>query len=216
MEFDKQFAEEYINSLLKKYRIKVCSWSRTSCGYAEWKSKRIKIPKPTDVDRFGVCLHEIKHILDGNKGKRFEQEFYCDLYALNIIKEFEYDHVQWEERMRWHSLSRIAMASNRGLSLDKIKPEIKEFFKEIDFSLWSNNNVFVHSNRENKLGYAIEYIIKLPKEEIIMLLNRKGMWLERSQRDDSTYGKWIVKSNGNAYGTEFDNLPSIVSHYELA
>lgn len=216
MEFDKKFAEKYINSLLKKYKIKVSSWSRTSCGYAEWKLKRIKIPKPTNIDRFGVCLHEIKHILDGNKGKRFEQEFYCDLYALNIIKELEYDHVQWEERMRWHSLSRIAMATNRGLNLDKIKPEIKKFFNEIDFSLWNNNNVFVHSNKENKVGYTIEYIIKLPKEEIIMLLNRKGMLLEKSETDDSTYGKWIVKSNGEKYGTEFDNLPAIVSHYELA
>lgn len=145
--FNQKDAEKFLGDLLKKHRIKVHSKrSTTSCGWANWYDKEIKIPIPSDVDRFGVCLHEVKHIIDGNKGKRYWQEFQCDLYALNILKEFGYDTTLWEKRMRWHVLSRVAMATNRGLK--EIDSEIVEYFGDVDFTKWYGKKVFVSSDKK--------------------------------------------------------------------
>ncbi len=145
-DFNKKEAEEYLNDLLKKYKIKISQRSRSSCGWANWYTNEIKIPFPTDVDRFGVCLHEVKHIIDGDRGKRYQQEFWCDLYALNIIKEFGYDTSDWEKRMRWHVLSRVAMATNRGVKL--VDKEITNFYSDIDFTKWIGKRVFVSADRK--------------------------------------------------------------------
>ena len=143
--FNKKESEKYLSDLIKKYKIKIVQTSRTSCGWANWHTNEIKVPLPTNEDRFGVCLHEVKHIIDGNKGKRYQQEFWCDLYALNILKEFNYDTTGWEKRMRWHVLSRVAMATNRGLkSIDK---EITEYYKDIDFTKWYGKKVFVSADK---------------------------------------------------------------------
>ena len=153
-EFNKKEAEDYLNDLLKKYKIKISQRSRSSCGWANWHTKEVKIPLPTDIDRFGVCLHEVKHIIDGDGGKRYWQEFQCDLYALNILKEFHYDTSDWEKRMRWHVLSRVAMATNRGLKV--VDKEITDFYSDIDFTKWIGKRVFVSADRKfNNLKISI-------------------------------------------------------------
>lgn len=212
--FTKEAANKYITDLLKKHKIKVIAYSTTSCGYAIKKQRAIKIPKPTNVDRFGVCLHEVKHILDGNKGKRYEQEFACDLYALNIMKELDYPTTEWELRMRWHSLSRIAMSVNRGLNIDKIPAEIRDFFKEVDFTTWVGKKVFV-SRAKAHPGYSITLTDSLTLNEIQTLLTKRGLSIEKSDCDDSTYGRWIVKPTGDNYGSDFGNLVEVTNHYHL-
>lgn len=158
MKFNKDIAEKHLNELLKSNKIKVEKYSVTSCGYANWSTRSIKIPKPTNTDRFCVALHEVKHIIDGNKGKRFEQEFYADKYAMDQAKSLGFDTSDWEKRMKWHSLSRIAMAHNRGLSLSKVNDEIKSFFSEVDWSKWEGKKVFVGATY-NKRGSAKPYEI---------------------------------------------------------
>ena len=145
-EFNKKEAEGYLNELLKKYKIKISQRSKSSCGWANWNTNEVKIPFPTDIDRFGVCLHEVKHIIDGDKGKRYQQEFWCDLYALNILKEFEYDTSEWEKRMRWHVLSRVAMATNRGAKV--VDKEIADFYSDTDFTKWIGKRVFVSADKK--------------------------------------------------------------------
>jgi len=127
--FDKAIAQAHLDQLLKEHNIKVTDYSVSSCGYAVWKTRSIKIPKPTNIDRFGVCMHEIKHIIDGKKGTRFEQEFACDIYALEQIVKMGWDTLGWIKRTRWHSLSRIAMAVNRGYHPSKINDEIKDLLQ---------------------------------------------------------------------------------------
>lgn len=145
--FNQSEAEDYLNNLIKRYRIKIQSKrSVTSCGWANWQDREIKIPIPTNEDRFGVCLHEIKHIIDGDRGKRYWQEFQCDLFALNILKEFHYDTTLWEKRMRWHVLSRVAMATNRGHK--EVSKEIQVYFSDVDFTKWYGKKVFVSSDRK--------------------------------------------------------------------
>lgn len=218
-QFNKKDAEQYISKLLKKHKIAVYGWSTTSCGRANVKGKMIKIPKPTNIDRFAVCLHEIFHVIGRKGSKSFEKEFYCDMYARERLIELGYDTIAWDKRTKWHVLSRIAMAHNRGLSHSNINADIRAFFSEIDFTKWIGNKIFVgHKYSKTIDPNDIEFTQAISKDDVESLLNRKGMMLEKSQADDSTYGNWLVKANGfgiNHYG-EFENLSEIVRHYKLA
>lgn len=146
--FDKEIAEKHLKSLLKKYKIKVEQWSKSSGGWAMARAKKVKIPHPTDVDRFCVCMHEIHHILNcggGTKLNRFQEEFDADYFAMEQATLLGFDTIDWKFRMRWHSLSRIAMSMNRNLSASKIPEYIKNYFNDINFSDWEGKNVFVSS-----------------------------------------------------------------------
>ena len=146
MMFNQKQAETYLNKLIKQYKIKISERSKISCGWAIWETREIKIPYPSDIDRFGVCLHEVKHIIDGDTGKRYQQEFWCDLYALNILKEFGYNTTEWEIRMRWHILSRVAMATHRGVKV--VDKEITDYYKDVDFTKWIGKKVYVGADRK--------------------------------------------------------------------
>ena len=122
-----------MQKMLKQYKIKVIKYRTTSSGRASWEKKEIQIPKPTNADKFGVCMHEIKHIIDGNVGKRFEQEFACDMFAREQMIELNTGGIdEWDKRVNWHCLSRIAMAVNRGLDVKKIPAHITKWFAEIN------------------------------------------------------------------------------------
>lgn len=213
--FDKNEAKQYIDRLLKKHKITVVAWSATSCGWALVKKREIKIPQPTNVDRFGVCLHEIFHIIGRKGSKSFEQEFYCDEYALNTLIDLGFETEAWIRRMKWHSLSRIAMAHNRGLNHSGINQDIRTFFSEVDFNKWIGNKVFVQCDKTNELGYTISLTANISKDEIERQLNRQGLILDKSFADDSTNGLWIVKANGDKYGVEYGNLSEIINRYQL-
>jgi len=149
--YNQEDAEAYLQKLIKQYNIKVVQRSKSSCGWASFEENEIKIPYPTDVDRFGVCLHEISHILDGDtrngkSTKRYEQEFYCDMYARNILIEFGYDTTKWDQRTRWHILSATARATNRGVK--KINEEIVEYFDDVNFNDWYGKKVWVGAQRD--------------------------------------------------------------------
>lgn len=213
--FDKVFAQQYFNDLLIKHNITIEKYSAGSCGYATYRTRSIKVPHPTNLDRFGVCLHEIKHILDGKGGREYEKEFACDKYVLDTFIELGYDTTKWEQRMRWHCLSRLAMAHNRGAHLLTMKQEIKDFFKEVDFKLWTGKKIFVSYDKTRAVGYNIKYTMDYSKDEVEGFLNRKGLMLTKSWADDSTYGQWMVLGNGDKYGPTFSNLTEIIDHYNI-
>ena len=158
--FDKKIAEQHLQKMLKRYKITVVAYSTTSSGWARWRNDEIKIPKPTNADRFGVCMHEVKHILDGNFSKlRFEQEFDCDMFAREQILQLNMGGVDaWDKRMNWHCLSRIAMAVNRGLNHSKIPKYIRDWFFDVDFSIWIGCKVFVQRDTKQTKGYRIKVI----------------------------------------------------------
>lgn len=215
--FDKKIAESYINKLLKKHKITVYAWSTTSCGRARKKSKSIKIPKPTNIDRFGVCLHEINHIISRKGSTSFEKEFYCDMYARNILIELGYDTTEWDRRTKWHILSRIAMGHNRGLNHNKINSEIREFFKEIDFNKWINKKVFVgHEYYKTTNPKTIELNEKISLYDIEFHLKEIGLKVAKSKADDSTYGHYIVSKITDLYGEEFETLREIIIKYDIS
>jgi|SRR6185503_16700995 len=217
--FNKQFAEQYINELLKKHKIKVYAWSSSSCGKAKYKSKLLKIPKPTNLDRFAVCLHEIKHIIDGKHGRSFDREFICDMYAKNILIELGYDVAEWDKRTKWHILSRIAMAHNRGLNHSNINMGIRQFFSEINFNKWVGKKVFVgHKYYKSNDPKDIELSEKISFYDITHYLKELGLKIIKSEYDDSTYNHYIVSKIGEheKYGNEFESLREVIKHYNLS
>ncbi len=167
MGFNQQLAESHLNKLLKLYKITVKQWSKSSCGRA-WPSKHeIKIPHPTDVDRFCVCMHEIKHVIDGRWGKLYEREYACEMFAINAAELLGFDVTTYRERARRYIIMNIAKGYCRGLSLGNISSEIKRFC-QIDFKEWEGNSVYVQNWGENTYrGLGLE--IKLTPKPVYNL-----------------------------------------------
>jgi hypothetical protein len=155
--FDEKEATQIMNKYLKQYKIKVIQWSSSSCGYAYTKRDkqgyyRIKVPKPTNADRFGVVMHEIYHCIDSGFTKpSYLAEFKCDKFALDRLQEMNLDTTIWEKRMRWHILSRIAMATNRGHK--NINKVVEDYYPDVDFNSWYGKKVFVGVKPPKGIGY---------------------------------------------------------------
>jgi hypothetical protein len=155
--FDEKQATDIMNKYLKQYKIQVIKWSSSSCGYAYTKRNkegyyRIKVPKPTDSDRFGVVMHEIYHCIDSGFTKpSYLAEFKCDKFALDNLKEMNLDTTIWEKRMKWHILSRVAMATNRGHK--NINKDVENFYPDVDFKSWYGKKVFVGVRPPKGIGY---------------------------------------------------------------
>lgn len=213
--FDKHIAFGYVTGLCKKHKIEIYKFSTTSSGHALIKTRKIKIPRITNVDRFGVALHEVCHVVQGKIRPRYLSEFRCDLYALQHIRGMEYPTEDWIKRMNWHTISRVAMAHNRGLKT--IAPEVKLYFNWVNWAAWEGMKVFVQHSEINPLGYTIKLTKNLSAKEISNELARRGMNLNKSFIDDSTFGKWLVgDANAHINGrSEFDNLSQIINYYGL-
>jgi len=218
-QFNKAEVEQHINKMLKKHNIEVYGWSSTSSGRAKVKSRKVKIPKPTNIDRFAVCLHEIFHVISKKGSKSFEKEFYCDMYALDTLKQMNLPVDRWIIRMRWHVLSRIAMAHNRGLNHANINQEIRLFFSEIDFAKWIGKKVYVgHKYWESNNPDDIELYPNMSFITIQVKLQEKGFKVIKSTCDDSTYGNYIVSKIPAPvkHGEEFETLHDIIKAFKLS
>jgi hypothetical protein len=213
--FDKHIAFGYITGLCQKHKIEIYKYSTTSSGHALIKSRQIKIPRVTNVDRFGVALHEVCHILQGKLRPRYLSEFRCDLYALQHIRALGYETEDWVKRMNWHTISRVAMAHNRGLKT--IAPEVKIYFSWVNWGAWHGMKVFVNSCKTNDTGIKITLTKNLTADQITRELYKQGKTLRKSFTDDSTYGSWLVGETGahNCPSMEFENLSEIIKHFEL-
>ena len=153
--FDKKFAMKYVMASVKEHEIQTVVWIKESQGWADDEISTIWVPKPTDEDRFAVCLHEIKHIIDGENGWRYQEEFDCNIYALNILKELKLSYKQWLYRSNWHSLLQIAYATNRGHNPKFMRKDIKKHFEGINFSKWKGKKVVV-TGIMTAPGYTVE------------------------------------------------------------
>lgn len=139
------------------------------------------------------------------------------MYALRGAEAMGYDTAEWKLRMRWHSLSRVAMATNRGLHIDKIPARIREYFSDVDFSTWNGKRVFVSYEKttgESKITIERRYRLEEVNDAITRWPHHKKVAV--SQYDDSTYGEYIVReNNSNGIGLHFTSLNEVVKHYQL-
>lgn len=143
--FNKEKAEQHLQQLLKRYKIKVVKWSATSCGRAWVSKKEVKIPHATNIDRFCVAMHELGHVIkDASKRKMklYQSEFIAEKFAFEQCELLGFDCSDYRERARRYMIMNIAKGYCRKLNLGTIEQEVKDFCK-IDFKEWEGKKVFV-------------------------------------------------------------------------
>lgn len=141
------------------------------------------------------------------------------MYARGILIELGWDTKEWDRRTKWHVLSRIAMAHNRGLNHAKINREIKEYFQEIDFSKWAGKKVYAgHKYYKSNDPKDIEIYESISFYDVQEYLKEMGLKIIKSEYDDSTYGNYIVSKLDDLekYGDEFESLREVIIRYNLS
>jgi hypothetical protein len=145
IKFDKLKAEEHLQKLLKKHNIRVVKWSSTSCGRAWVKERKVKIPHPTNIDRFCVAMHEIGHVVKGASKKNmklYKSEFIAEMFAIEQAELLGFDCTLYKERARRYIIMNIAKGYCRKLNLETIEQEVKEFCN-INFKEWEGKKVYI-------------------------------------------------------------------------
>lgn len=143
--FDKELAEQHLQKLLAQHRIKVRKWSASSCGRAWVSKKEVKIPHPTNIDRFCLAMHELGHVIkDASKKKMklYQSEFIAEMFAIEQAELLGFDCSDYKERARRYVIMNIAKGYCRKLNLGTIEQEVKDFC-QIDFKEWEGKKVFV-------------------------------------------------------------------------
>ena len=147
MEFNYYWAKKYINAELKLNKVKVREWIDEECGLAWVELREIQIPKPTTINKFIICLHEICHIVRSNEHNKmsvYEFEYDCEMWAIKKAKQFGLDTKEYESRAKGYVTSCLARGYNRGLNLDRVDKKIIDWLM-VDISKWkqySNIKVF--------------------------------------------------------------------------
>jgi hypothetical protein len=152
--FSPDLAEKYLKHLLKHYRIKVRAWSIGSNGRAWHDSREVKIPRPTDIDRFCIAMHELGHIInngDKRRMKLYRSEFIAETYAIKQAADFNWDVTEYRERARWYLIMNVAKGHCRKLNLDSIEDDVRDFC-QIDFNEWRGKKVFVRRYKDSTLN----------------------------------------------------------------
>jgi hypothetical protein len=141
-------AENYIDKLLKFYNIKVRARSKSNSGVAYIEAREVKIPYSTDVVRFGVALHEIKHIIDGCIKPSWLGEWRCEQYAIKEIEKLGFDATDYIQNAKRYMRQIFAKAYNRKANLDKIDKEFLEFTEApLDImNEYKGYNVYFHND----------------------------------------------------------------------
>ena len=130
MEFNTEWAKDYIDRELRFYNIKVIKWRATDSGIAFIKERLVEIPQPTTLNRFLICLHEITHIAraEVHRGmKTYEYEYDCETYVIQKAKHLGFDTTDYEHRAKGYITYCFAKAFNRNLNLEKANKEITDW-----------------------------------------------------------------------------------------
>jgi len=139
MKFKIDWARDFIKKELNFYNIEVIQWNVGDCGIAFIETRQVKIPDPTTINRFLICLHEIGHIARASVHKTmkvYEYEYDCEMYAIQRALKLNLDIEDYEHRARGYITYCFCKAFNRNLNLDKANTEIIDWLG-IDISEWS-------------------------------------------------------------------------------
>jgi hypothetical protein len=153
MKFDKVWAKKYIATQLNFHDIKVIEWNKSDCGIAFVENRTIKIPEPTTINRFLICLHEISHIIRSpfhTSMRVYEYEYDCEMYAIQQALELGLDIEDYEHRAKGYVMYCVCRAFNRGLNLDKANYEILDWLG-IDIDEWNKwDRAYIITKKEWK------------------------------------------------------------------
>lgn len=136
--------QNIIEDYLRKYFIKIVKYSVTNCGCAWIDDRKIKVPKISGkdyIDRFMTTLHEIGHIVNGNIKPSCIGEYKAEQFAINEAKKYGIQSESYIRHAKGYVLSNIAEGFNRGLRLNKIPLEMKNWVKEYSsIDTWEQTN----------------------------------------------------------------------------
>lgn len=143
--FDPVIAGKHLLQMLQTHDISITQWSAGPNGRAWVQSNQVKVPKPTDIERFCVAMHELGHCIKGAskyKMKLYKSEFIAEMFAIEQAEQFNWDVTNYKKRAKGYVIMCIAKGHCRKLNLDNIEPEIKKFCG-VDFKKWKGKKVFV-------------------------------------------------------------------------
>lgn len=156
IDYDPEFGWMYIQEMCKKHKIKIHKeFYKQPRGTAWCSSRLIKIPYPKDVECFGICIHEIKHIFDGCDGETYMKEFECEMHTINFLKEMHYPYWQYQKHAGWYVLYHLSKKWNKHEF--EIPMEIVLFFGDVNFEDWRRNRVHVSFDWKSEFGYKFYY-----------------------------------------------------------
>lgn len=138
--------ENIVFEYIKKYKISVLSERFTTpVGRAWINTKEIKIPVIDSTEAFFVALHEVGHILTGQKIPEttpdFVFEYHADKWAIDTARKHGIVNEKYEMRARWYVLSFIADYHNKNENYIVPKKVLK--FVGEDISSWEGFNVHI-------------------------------------------------------------------------
>ena len=145
---DYQIYQDEINKLLRFYNITVVQWSKSACGWARKSNRTIKIPPPTTIENFLICLHEIRHITQPG-GPNYVMEYDAERWAIDYAQKLGFDTKSYERRAKMYVLKNIAKGINRGLRVHRVKPEILNWLP-IDITEWEGNKVYLYAGDKKR------------------------------------------------------------------
>jgi len=130
----------------KRYKVSILNDRfTTSVGRAWVDSKEIKIPVIDSIEDFLVCLHEIGHIVTGQKiddsSPDYMFEYLADKWAIDTAKKHGIYNFKYEMRAKWYVLQFIAEYHNK--NNDYIIPNKVLKFVGEDIYSWKGYNVSV-------------------------------------------------------------------------
>lgn len=145
--------EAIIRKELKMRNIRVQKWcveEPPNAYEAYIESRLVRIPKPVDLFTFHVCLHEIGHIVTGDRLYSYLQEYNAEKWA---IKRAEYYGIIDESYIRDAKLYVLKYCITDSLvhGLDNIRPYVLEW-------IGVNESQFSQLVTDNGLKLVMEYI----------------------------------------------------------
>lgn len=81
-----------VKSLLDRYGIRVKKWDEycdTTTYWADFDQHAIQIPIPDCDWSLYICLHEIGHIVKGDRKHSYLQEYHAEKFALNLAEKYK-------------------------------------------------------------------------------------------------------------------------------
>lgn len=96
----KEYLKQAFAELLKREKVKVNKWNRTSHGEADIAKRCIATPRPTSVYRFMVGLHEVCHVvhkLDYRVDSVAMCEYKTEKKTIALAKKYSIDSLYPEE-----------------------------------------------------------------------------------------------------------------------
>lgn len=119
-------------SIASQHNISWYYYKSKKAGGLSYEDKRlVKCPKPLDIERFAIGLHEIAHILIEfhPRTKSYRKEYECELWALNKIKKLGFSVPQTViNRTKRYVAYSVQEAIHRGLKT--LDADVRDFIKD--------------------------------------------------------------------------------------